>query len=256
MFTWCGGRHNVATLPSRVSRRWAAGVVPSAQHIPSALSIPARHRARPQSPSPSAKFTRQPPSALLLLGLLLRLLPDARQLSSVHARCASYTPTPSTLRHGRKLTWPASAFAACPWQRAATAPSTFGAAPFRGKTTPALPCSPSGKLDVDVQGLPHLFELRVVHRDATVAANLGRSWRLDQRAQKPRPSLTLALCCCVWHLDLTVGACPWLPARSRRLSRRVSAASPLFLPGWLNQDLIWSGPRSTSATSCGSAGWG
>ena len=88
-----------------------------------------------------------------------------------------------------------------------------------------------------------LFVLRWSTAMPTVAANWGRSWRLlIQRARSPFPGLTLALCCCVWHLtkgrSLSAGRGAFAAAFAARFSRR-----DFFLPGWLNQDLMWSRPR-------------
>ena len=78
---------------------------------------------------------------------------------------------------------------------------------------------------------------------ATVAANLGEILAAFNSAkEKPLPSLTLALCCCVWHRtsgrNLSAGLGAFAAALAALLSRR-----DFFLPGWLNQDLMWRGPR-------------
>ena len=81
-----------------------------------------------------------------------------------------------------------------------------------------------------------LFVLRWSTAMPTVAANFGEILAaLSSASEKPRPNLTLALCCCVWHLTkgLSLSAGPRLAGA--RLSR------DFFLPGWLNQDLMWAG---------------
>ena len=88
-----------------------------------------------------------------------------------------------------------------------------------------------------------LFVLRWSTAMPTVAANFGEILAaFNSASEKPLPNLTLALCCCVWHLtkgrSLSAGLGALAAAFAARFNRR-----DFFLPGWLNQDLMWSGPR-------------
>ena len=83
----------------------------------------------------------------------------------------------------------------------------------------------------------------MVHRDADGGGELRRDLgRLQFSEREALPNLTLALCCCVWHLtkgrSLSAGRGAFAAAFAARFNLR-----DFFLPGWLNQDLMWSGPR-------------
>ena len=83
----------------------------------------------------------------------------------------------------------------------------------------------------------------MVDGDADGGGELGEILAaFNSASEKPLPNLTLALCCCVWHLtkgrSLSAGRGAFAAAFAARFNRR-----DFFLPGWLNQDLMWSGPR-------------